>query len=178
MRRGANRATEAQSPPVGSCQKRGDFRGSPTDRPEYNFDCAGRELADLFSEDKSEEQENEEEDNSGGKVFLVLVAIPLFVFLLFDHLAGPEMGLTASLCSATILIAVGICWDLRRRPWFWIAIAVVAALHAPLVFMVRWPHARIPGIALAPIGFADCMIIVGIIRLVQKRVMKEVPPKE
>ena len=135
-----------------------------------------KELTNSIDEGKPEEQESAEEGNSGGKIFLVLVAIPLLVFFLFDRTVGPEMGLTASLCSATILIAIGICWDLRDRWWFWAVIAIVVAIHAPLVLFVRWPHQWIPGLALAPIGFADCIIVVKFVRFVQKYIVKYTPP--
>jgi hypothetical protein len=136
------------------------------------------ELTDLFNEDKTEEQEPEEQGDSGGKIYLVFLAILIPVFFFFEHIGGADMGLTAFLCLGAVMVAAGICWDLRDRWWFWAVIAIVVAIHAPLVLFVRWPHRWIPGLALAPIGFADCIIVVKFVRFVQKYIVKYTPPSD
>ena len=130
------------------------------------------------AEPEKHEDESEEQTDSGGKVFVILAVIILTVFFSLNHFVGAEFALTATLCVATTLVAIGICWDLRRRLWFWGVIVFMMGLHAPLVLMVRWPHQWIPGIALMPIGIVDCMVMVGIVRFIQKSVVKDVPPDE
>jgi hypothetical protein len=135
-------------------------------------------LTDLFGEDKSEEQEPEEQENSGGRVYVVFWVILLPVYFLVRHIGGSDMALTADLCLATVMVAVGICWDLRKHVWFWAVAVLMLALHIPLILMLHWPHHWIPGVALTPIGLLDLLIMVGIIRFVQKFIMKEAPSDE
>lgn len=132
----------------------------------------------MSNEQNVKEEDTGGEETSNGRAYAIIASVALAVYFLFIFMGKPGMGLTAFLCIATILVAVGICWDLRTRFWFWVVIATVVALHLPLIFLIQWPHHWIPGIALAPIGFIDCMIIVGIVRFVQKHIVKDVPPDE
>lgn len=111
--------------------------------------------------------------SGNGKAFVIIFSISSAVYLFCLAIGEPDMALTASLCTAMIWVAIGMCWDLRTRVWFWIVIAIVSALHMPLLFIVHWPHYWIPGKALTPLGVVDCMIIVGIVRFVQRKIMKD-----
>jgi hypothetical protein len=139
---------------------------------------ADEKLTDLFGEDKDEEKESKEQENSSGRIYVVFWVILLPVYFLVRHIGGSDTALTATLCLATVMVAVGICWDLRKHIWFWAVTVLMLALHIPLILMLHWPHYWIPGVALTPIGFADCMIIVGIIRLIQKFIVKYVPTNQ
>ena len=132
----------------------------------------------MSDEQQVEEQATDEVTGVSGKAYVIVMSFSLAAYLLVLFLGNADTALTASLCMAMIVIAVGICWDLRTRFWFWVVIALVMALHVPLVLLVRWPHHWIPGIALAPIGLMDCMIIVGIVHFVQKYIVKDVPSDE
>ncbi len=44
--------------------------------------------------------------------------------------------------------------------------------------MLHWPHYWIPGVALTPIGLLDLLIMVGIIRFVQKYIVRETPDNQ
>jgi ABC-type Co2+ transport system permease subunit len=76
------------------------------------------------------------------------------------------------------ILAVGICWDLRRRLWFWCVIALILALHVPLVLLIQWPDRWVSRFTLLPIGIADPLITVGIVRFVEKFIVKSPPPDE
>jgi hypothetical protein len=130
-----------------------------------------------FDAQDSEEEKPSEEESSSGNGFFLLAAMILVVFLVVNHIAGAGIALSTTLCFATILVAVLMCWDLRGRVWFWGVIALVAALHVPLILMIHWPRQWVPGIVLMPIGVVDCVIIVRIVRFVQKSIVKDVPPE-
>lgn len=132
----------------------------------------------LFDETETEEEEPEEHENSNGKALLVLLAILLPVYFLVRHIAGSDRAFTAMDCLAMIMIAIGICWDLRRHLWFWGVMIVVMALHVPVVLMVRWPHYWIPGVALLPIGLIDLLIIVKVVRFLEKFIVKSPAPSK
>jgi hypothetical protein len=132
----------------------------------------------LFNEPEAEEKEPEASGGSNGGVFLIFLAIVLPVYFVIRHVAGPDRAYTASLCLFTIMVVIGICWNLRSRLWFWGVMLVVAGLHVPLVVMVQWPHYWIPGIALLPIGLVDVLIVVKVVRFIEKFIVKSASPDE
>ena len=61
-------------------------------------------------------------------------------------------------------------WKLRRRAWFWVTMAVIAALHVPLILFVPWTTAWVPALAIAAIDSADFVLILWVLLLVGKLV--------
>ena len=105
---------------------------------------------------------------------LIVALILAPVFLVITLLANPDMGLSACGVLGMIIIAIKIRWRLRRHVWFWPIIAVVLALHVPLVLMVRWPQGSVPTLFYTmPIGIADFFIISGVLRLGEKLFSKD-----
>lgn len=132
-------------------------------------------MTDLFDEDKSEEQQPGVDENSNGRIYVVFLIILLPVYFFVRHFGGPDRALTVFLSLATVMVAAGICWDLRNRLWFWVVTVLLLGLHIPLVIMLHWPHYWIPGVVLTPIGLLDILIMVKIIRFVQKYIVRDVP---
>lgn len=131
----------------------------------------------LFDEQKAEEQEPEEQ--GGGKylgVIIFFAMLPLLLF--FTHIGKTDLGLSLGICLGMNVLAVGICWDLRRRLWFWGVVALVLALHLPLFLMVQWPERWVSRFTLLPIGIADLLVTVGVVRFVEKFIVKSPPPDE
>ena len=88
------------------------------------------------------------------------------VFFVFVWLDKAEMGFTVTIIVGMIILAIKLQWKLRKHIWFWATIAVVLAIHVPLIFIVRWPDTRIPTIAYSmPLGIADFLVISGAIAL-------------
>ena len=58
-------------------------------------------------------------------------------------------------------------WELRKRVWFWVTIALVVVLHMPIVLLVHWSDNRYPGVALLPAVLADYGVVYGCIKLVE-----------
>lgn len=131
----------------------------------------------LFDQEELEGQEPPEQD--GGKslgYLIVLFMLPVMIF--FTHLGKTELGVSIALCLAMNFLAVGICWDLRRRWWFWAVVVLVLALHVPVILMIKWPDWWVSRFALLPIGLADMLVTVGVVRFVEKFIVKSPPPDE
>jgi hypothetical protein len=103
-------------------------------------------------------------------LIVVLCALP--VFFLFRFFGRDDLALPAFIYSAMILLAIGIRWKLKTRPWFWAVIAVVVALHALLLFRFTWPHFQVSRISLLPIGLVDLLTILGIIWLIETFIVR------
>ncbi|HEX6496467.1 MAG TPA: hypothetical protein VF018_13340 [Acidobacteriaceae bacterium] len=112
----------------------------------------------------TEPQEKKPTDYTG----VIIGAILLPVVLLFIHLGKEDMGRSLSVVLAATLLAIRIRWDLRRHFWFWGAIVLVFAVHIPLILFIQWPHGWIPAVAMLPIAVAECLVILGIFRLIEK----------
>lgn len=106
----------------------------------------------------------------------IIGAILSPVLLLFIYFGKGEMGRAACIGLAGILLAIKIRWDLRNRFWFWGIIAVLLALHIPLLLLIRWPSGWVPAIAALPFALADFLIVLGAVRFVEKFILKTVPP--
>lgn len=115
-------------------------------------------------------KEKEPTDYTGLKIVAILAP----VFLLFVYLGKAELGFTLVLILGMILLAIRIRWRLYRHVWFWATIAVILALHVPLLFVVRWPNSKVPTIAYSmPLGIVDFLIILGAVGLAEKLFSKD-----
>ena len=65
-------------------------------------------------------------------------------------------------------LAVAIKWKLRRRAWFWGTMAILAALHVPLILFVSWTTKWVPAIAIAAIDSVDLIVMLAILAVVGK----------
>ena len=109
-------------------------------------------------------------DYTGVKIGLMTVP----VFILVTFLSNAEAGLAACIVLIAILFAIKIRWHLRKHIWFWAIIAVILALHVPLVFMVRWPQGQGPTLFYTmPLGIADFLIVSGALRLAENLFSKD-----
>lgn len=70
--------------------------------------------------------------------------------------------------TAVVAFAVAVKWNLRRRPWFWNNMAVLALLHVPLILFVPWGTEWVPAVMMAVIGSADLILILAIVSVVGK----------
>lgn len=99
------------------------------------------------------------------------------VFFLVTFLYNADAGLAACIVLGVMLFAIKIRWHLRKHIWFWAIIALILALHIPLVFMVRWPQGHAPTLFYTmPLGIADFVIISGALRLAESLFSKDSSP--
>ncbi len=98
---------------------------------------------------------------------LKLAALVAPVFVLVTFLYNADAGLAAYIVVGVMVFAIKLRWYLRKHIWFWAIIAVIFALHVPLIFMVQWPK-NAPTIFYAmPIGIADFLIISGALKFAE-----------
>jgi len=64
--------------------------------------------------------------------------------------------------------AIALKWKLKRHAWFWGTMAILAALHVPLILFVPWTTKWVPAIAIAAIGSADICVILAVLAVVKK----------
>lgn len=100
---------------------------------------------------------------------LKIGAILLPMLLLFIYLGKADMGLAVFIVLGVGIVAIKISWNLRKHIWFWAIIAIILALHVPLVFIVRWPQGSVPTLFYTlPFGLVDFLIISGALKLAEK----------
>ena len=110
---------------------------------------------------------------------LKIGAILLPVFFLFVYWGKADMGLAVLIVLGVKIGAIKIRWDLRKHVWFWAIIAVILALHVPLLFMIRWPQGNVPTLFYTlPFGLIDFLIISGILELAEKLLSRDSSPKD
>src|SRR5271155_5598263 len=108
-------------------------------------------------------KEKEPVDYTGLKIGALVAP----VFFLITFLYNADAGLAACIVLGVMIFAIKLRWHLRKHVWFWAIIAVILALHVPLVFMVQWPK-NAPTIFYAmPIGTADFLIISGALKFAE-----------
>jgi hypothetical protein len=102
-------------------------------------------------------QEKEPTDYTGLKIVAILAP----VFVLITYLANADLALGADIVLGMTIVAIKIRWYLSKHIWFWAIIALVLALHVPLILMVRWPQGNVPTLVYTmPIGIVDFFIII------------------
>jgi hypothetical protein len=101
---------------------------------------------------------------------LILMALSLPVFWLFDHFGRLDMALPTLNCVGVLGLLIFLKWKLRRHVWFWIAMIIVAVLHLLLICYVPWTNKWVPALAIAAIDSADFCIVLWILAVVGKLV--------
>ena len=96
------------------------------------------------------------------------------VFFLFVYWGKADVGLAVVIVLAAMMVAIKIRWNLRKHVWFWAIIAVILALHVPLVFAVRWPQGNAPTLFYTlPFAFIDFLIISGALWVAERFLSKD-----
>ncbi|HKS80575.1 MAG TPA: hypothetical protein VJR23_03645 [Candidatus Acidoferrales bacterium] len=98
----------------------------------------------------------------------------ILIGLLFLYFGRFELTRPTLFSVGMIGIAISIKWKLRRHMWFWAAIATIAALHIPLILYLPWTTSWIPALVATPICAADLVIILAVIRLLEKHLDKSI----
>ena len=97
---------------------------------------------------------------------LLIVGMPLP--WLFDHFGRLNLMLPIWNCFAVLGFILVLKWKLRGHAWFWISMAIVAALHVPLILFVPWTARWVPAIAIAAIDSADLIVMLAVLSAVEK----------
>ena len=98
---------------------------------------------------------------------------------LFDHLGRFDLVLPTLNSVFVLGFAVAVKWKLRQHAWFWGTMAVLAALHVPLILFVPWTTRWVPALAIAVIDSADLIVMLAILaavgRFMEGHPMKRLP---
>jgi len=94
-----------------------------------------------------------------------LINSPFLIY--FAYIGKDRRELSASIYLAMMSLAICLCWDLRTRGWFWLAIASLVISHLALIFVVPLPQFTFTGLSIILIGLADVLFDIGTIRLVE-----------
>lgn len=84
----------------------------------------------------------------------------------FDRIGRSDLARPTLYSVGMIGVAIALKWQLRRHAWFWIAMAIIAAIHAVLIASVHWTTNWVPAILIIPVGLADLFIILTILSAV------------
>jgi hypothetical protein len=87
---------------------------------------------------------------------------------LFDHFGKLTITLPTLNSILILVFAIALKWKLRRRAWFWMIMAVIAALHVPLILFVPWGDRWIPALVIGAIDSVDLCAILWILSVVGK----------
>ena len=87
---------------------------------------------------------------------------------LFDHLRRFDLVLPALNSVFVLGFTVAVKWKLRRHAWFWGTVAILAALHIPLILFVPWTTKWVPALLIAAIDSADLILMLAILFVVAK----------
>ena len=92
----------------------------------------------------------------------------LIIMFLFDHFGKLALARPTLYSVIVIVIAIAMQWKLRTHVWFWITVAVMTALHVPLILLVPWTAKWFPVILITPIAAVDLFLMLAIIKLAEK----------
>ena len=101
------------------------------------------------------------------------LAILLGVAPVYFLIADPGRARAAALCAAVFGTTIWTRRHLRHKVWFWIVLVLLAALHLPLILLVRWSDASLPAYGLIPIALVDFAYVCGPIWLIENALSRE-----
>lgn len=87
---------------------------------------------------------------------------------LFDHFGKLNLFLPTFNSIGVLTLVIAVKRKLRRHAWFWGTMAILAALHVPLVLFVPWTTKWVPALAIAAIDSADLIVMLAILAVVER----------
>jgi hypothetical protein len=106
---------------------------------------------------------------------VVTIAIVMPISLVVYHLSDVDTAISTFFFIGVIVFAAMMKRELRNKMWFWMTLLILTALQVPIIRNVHWPAHSVHGIVLLPMFVVDLLIVLGIIRLVEKIVDKSSP---
>jgi hypothetical protein len=102
------------------------------------------------------------------KLLIIVFGAPLtFLFALYGRL---ELALPLMNIIGVLGLMILFKWKLKKQAWFWVTMAVIAALHVPLILFVPWGTRWVPALAIAVIDSVDFCLILWILYFVGRLV--------
>jgi hypothetical protein len=104
------------------------------------------------------------------RLLLPLMALCVPAFWLFDHFGLFNMALPALNCVGMFGVLIYLKRDISQKPWFWLTILILVAIHAALIWYVPWTDKWVPALSVAFISSADFCLILWILAFVKRLV--------
>jgi hypothetical protein len=101
-----------------------------------------------------------------GVVWVIVGAISFAA--LFDLLGRFDLARPTLYSMGAVVLAIAVRWKLRRHVWFWVTMAIIAALHILVILFVPWTTQWVPAIVVTPIVVADLYAMLAILSVVGK----------
>ncbi len=104
--------------------------------------------------------------------WLVAIMVLSFVFsALLDHLGILQLFWPIVVTAAIPVFTVWGFWELKRRLWFWLIIALVVAVNTLLFSIIGWPWGThwIPARSIAGLSTLEMIPIFALIAVLEKR---------
>ena len=95
---------------------------------------------------------------------LAIGSLPIYWF--FYHFGRFDLALPMLNCILVLGFLIALKRKLWPHMWFWVTMAVLAALHVPLVLFVPWTTRWVPALAIAAIDSADLIAMLAILAVV------------
>lgn len=109
---------------------------------------------------------------SEGKFVLLLILCGWVVFAGFLVLGEPGAGLAVCISAAVIALALRATWKLHRHRWYWWAVALSAALQAPVAIYAPWTNHAYRGTLLTAFALLEYAIVFGCIKVFERLFMR------
>jgi hypothetical protein len=100
------------------------------------------------------------------KLIIFVVGAPsTFLFALYGQL---QLALPLMITIGVLGLVILFKRKLWHYGWFWAAMAIIAALHLPLILFVPWTVMWVPALAISVVASVDFCLILWILLVVEK----------
>ena len=93
--------------------------------------------------------------------------LSLLIGGLFDYWGRFELALPVLGWVGVIGLVIAVKREMWTYKWFWVATAIIAAIHVALLLFVPWTTKRIPGPAVAGAMTVDLCLILAILAVIK-----------
>jgi hypothetical protein len=101
------------------------------------------------------------------RILLPWMVFSLAVIVLCDQFGRLGMSIPLLMSIGMFGFFVYLKWGLRRQPLFWSTIAVLAALHALLIWYIPWTSNWVPAAATTGLASVDLCLMLWILAAVE-----------
>jgi len=90
------------------------------------------------------------------------------IYILFSTFGNAGLGTVMACFVGTMIIAVRLRWELRRRLWFWIVMSIIVILHLVAILLIPWPNIQFRALVVFPFVAVDISLISYVIKLIAR----------
>jgi hypothetical protein len=101
------------------------------------------------------------------RLLLPWMVFSLVVIVVCDHFGRMNMSMPLLMSIGLFAFFIYLKWGLRRQPLFWGTIALLAAVHAWLIWHLPWTSDWVPAVATAVVASIDLCLMLWILAAVE-----------